>query len=182
MQQTIIIHGSPEESEYHDANVASPSNSHWIPWLQKQLTLQDQISIAPEMPKPYDPTYSEWYDVMNQFTITNETVVIGHSSGAGFLLRYITENCDSLPKRLILIAPWLDIDRELSDKNFFDFTIDNSLTNRVTVHIFISSDDGDSVLTSSDYIREQLPSAIVHRFSDRGHFCDTTLPELLDIL
>jgi len=44
------------------------------------------------MPEPYSPDYAKWCSVFKQFVIDSDTQLIGHSCGAGFLLRYLSEN------------------------------------------------------------------------------------------
>lgn len=86
MKTAIIIHGMPPKEEYFNAEYPSSSNKHWIPWIQKQLILNGILAQTPEMPEPYDPDYTKWYSVFEQFTIDGDTQLIGHSCGGGFLL------------------------------------------------------------------------------------------------
>jgi hypothetical protein len=181
MKNTIIIHGSPDREEYYDRATPSPSNSHWIPWLQKELNFRDEISVVPEMPAPYDPLYSDWDDVISQYVIDTHTTLIGHSSGGGFLLRYLSEHPEINPARVVLIAPWMDPDHELSTP-FFDFVIDAEITERTDLHIFTSSDDSDSCVRSFQLLENALPDATYHKYDDRGHFCSAEFSELLDVL
>jgi hypothetical protein len=186
MKQTIIIHGSPEQDNFFDPTIASPSNCCWIPWLQKQISLRNEIAQAPEMPKPYDAIYEEWVDIFSQFHINNETILVGHSCGGGFLLRYLSEHPECKPAKVILVAPWLDPEKEFSTE-FFNFQIDSGLGKRTELHLFISADDFEAVQTSLKIIKTELSDIIYHRFSDKGHFDDFTenpkeFPELLEII
>ncbi len=131
------------------------------------------------MPRPYDPNYADWSAVMDQFDIDHATTLIGHSSGAGFLLRYVSENIGKTPQQLILVAPWMDPNRELTDVGFFDFEIDSTITDICDVHVFISRDDGVEMLDTVTLIQRELPKATVHEFTNRGHFCTAEFPELL---
>lgn len=138
------------------------------------------------MPTPYDPIYEEWVAVFEQFTISDETTLVGHSCGGGFLLRYLSEHRVITPKRVFLIAPWLDPEPHDLSTNFFSFTIDATLPERVDVHIFTSSDDFEACLKSLELIEQAIPTATYHRYTDRGHF-DTEakcfeFPELLDVI
>jgi predicted alpha/beta hydrolase family esterase len=182
MKNTIIIHGAPEKSEYRDVNTPSPSNSIWIPWLQKHLALRDEISVALEMPRPYDGIYSEWVEVISSYKINSETVLIGHSCGAGFLLRYLSENQNLQPAKVIFIAPWLDPEPHELTTPFFDFKIDTTLAERTDLLIFMSSDDLEGCLKSFEIIKSELPNAHYYEFTDKDHFCTPELPELLELL
>lgn len=180
MKQVIIIHGTPDKEEYYGDVYSSPSNFQWIPWVQKQLNKKDIISQALEMPHPFDPVFSEYCEVFNQMKIDSQTVLVGHSSGAGFLLRYFSEHLDLTPAKIILVAPWIDPEREFN-KGFFDFEIDKNLVERTGLHIFMSSDDTEQ-LSSFKIVKEKLPNAIYHEFTDRGHFLTSELPELLEVI
>jgi predicted alpha/beta hydrolase family esterase len=189
MKQVIIIHGLPDEEEFYGNEHPSPSNAHWIPWLQKQLNKKDMLSQALEMPKPYFPNYKDWADVFSQMKISNETILIGHSCGAGFLMKYLSEHSNVNPKQVVLIAPWMDAENYLGEQgnNFFDFELDKNLGNKSEVHVFISSDDEDSILDAVKKIRTEMPNVVYHEFTDKKHFTKNHLgieefPELLEVL
>lgn len=182
MKQVILIHGAPYEEEFYNSEKPSPSNTNWFPWIQKQLALKDVISVAPEMPKPYDPIYSDWADVFKQFSINSETILIGHSCGGGFLLRYLSENKNVQPAKVVLIAPWLDPEPHELTTLFFDFTIDTQLSERTDLHIFMSVDDFEGCLKSFEIIERELPSAHYHKFTNREHFTEQEFPELLEVI
>jgi len=92
MRQVILIPGMPDEKDYKEDVWPAGSNAHWFAWVQKQLSRQDILCQSLEMPHPYNPTHKDHCFVMNQVTIHEETVLVGHSLGAGFLLRYLSEN------------------------------------------------------------------------------------------
>lgn len=108
MNHVVLIHGAPYEEEFYNPEKPSPSHTNWFPWLQKQLALKDEISVAPEMPHPYNPIYEDHCAVFEQMKISNETILVGHSCGGGFLLRYFSEYPELHPKKIILVAPWID--------------------------------------------------------------------------
>lgn len=186
MKQVILIHGSPTEKSFRDKSFPSPSNSHWIPWIQKQIVLKDELAQALEMPKPYLPDYEEWQNVFMQMNVSNETIVVGHSSGAGFLLKYFCEYPEVYPKKMILVAPWIDTEKIYSD--FLDFEIIPDLVNKTELHMFTSLDDeGDAIQESFQILREKFPTAHWHEFTNKGHFCEGDLEtkefrELLEVI
>ncbi len=185
MNQVILIHGAPEDEREYYEYPDSPSNAHWFPWIQKELCKHEVISVAPEMPKPYDPFYEDWVKVFEQFKISNETTVIGHSCGAGFLLRYFSEHSNLVVKKIILVAPWIDPEPKELSTDFFGFTFDSDLSKRISLSIFTSTDDYDPCIKSLAIIEKELPNVNYHRFTDKGHFVDSSLgtkafPELLE--
>lgn len=191
MKQIILIHGLPDKEEVLGDVWPSPSNAHWFPWVQKQLTRQDILCQALEMPQSYNPTYIEHERVLNQMEISKETILVGHSCGGGFLLRYFSEHPELSPKKVILVAPWLDGDgylKELnSESDYFNFEIDPTLAERTQLHCIYSTDDEKDILDSVDRIQKELPDIIAHTFTDKGHFTEPDMgtkefPELLDII
>lgn len=180
MKQVILIHGAPYEKEFYNPEKPTPSNGCWLPWVQKQLSLKGLLCQALEFPRPYDPIYEEWLKVMEYISIDPETILVGHSCGGGFLIRYLSEHPEKLPGKVILVAPWLDTDHELTTP-FFNFEIDSQLTERTELHVLMSADDGPQ-LDSFKIVREKLPNAIFHEFTDKGHFTRSTIPEIMDLL
>lgn len=180
MKQVILIHGAPYKDEFYKPENQTPSNAFWFPWLQKQMAMRDVLCQSLEFPRPYDPIYADWVSVFEQMKIDEETTPIGHSCGGGFLLRYLSENKNLKPRQVILVAPWIDPEHQLSTP-FFDFEIDSTLPDRTALHILMSSDDEEQ-LSSFAIIQEKLPSAIYHRYTDREHFCKNEIPEVLELL
>ncbi len=186
MKNAIIIHGSCSREEYFDDKYPSLSNSHWLPWLQKQLLIKNILTQAPEMPEAYNPVYEEWAKELERFEVNEKTILVGHSCGGGFLLRWLTENKVKVNK-LVLVAPWLDPQRKKSS-DFFDFSLDSTLNDRVgEIHLLFSEDDKDDILESVKIIQLSIPEISIHRFTNHGHFCLSHMktdhfPELLDII
>ena len=74
----VIVHGaygSPEEA--------------WFPWLASKLReLGFKVSV-PKMPTPEGQTLENWLKVFDEQVkdLDEETVLVGHSIGATFILR-----------------------------------------------------------------------------------------------
>jgi predicted alpha/beta hydrolase family esterase len=188
MKQVILIHGQPEKEDVFGDVWPSESNSHWLPWIQKQLSRKDILCQALEMPHPYNPMYQDHCSVLDQMNISHETILVGHSLGGGFLLRYFSEYPEKIPAKIILVAPWVDTDNYLKDQGnkFFDFTIDQELVKRTHIDCIYSTDD-EETLDSVYKIREALPNITCYEFTNKGHFTEPDLgtkefPELLEII
>lgn len=186
MKNAIIVHGWNSKNEYFDEGELSPSNRHWIPWLQKKLLMLGYHTQTPEMPEPHTPKYDLWKSEFEKFKPEESDILIGHSCGGGFLLRWLSENKTNHEK-IILVAPWLDPFRE-ETTDFFEFDIDPEITNRTpNTHLFISDDDEKSIADSYDKIFNVLPEIRTHNFSDKGHFTENDLgskkfPEILELV
>lgn len=168
MKTAIIIHGMPDREEYYGLEFPSASNSHWFPWLQKQLLVRDVLAQTPEMPEPYHPVYEKWQAVFEQFPVNEDTILIGHSRGAGFVLRWISEH-DVQVGQVFLIAP--SITPNPSEDGFDGFNIDPHFLSKTSkTVVFYSTDDEPEILESVAKIREVIPTIEVREFTDKGHF------------
>ena len=189
MKNAIIVHGKPGKKEYYSSEFPAQSNMHWIPWLQKQLLIKDIEAHTPEMFKSFAPDYKRWQQEFERYDCGPETILVGHSCGGGFLVRWLSEQPEVRVDKLVLVAPWLDPERE-DTKDFFEFTIDSDLSNRVKeIHIFKSLTDEQSVLQSINIINQEISENITeHVFEDAGHFClgnkmeSEEFPELLAVV
>ena len=185
MRTAIILHGTPSEEEYLEPFGASQSNKHWIPWLQHQLIINGYHTWTPELPLPHKPNYSLWKEEFERYTLDENSLLIGHSCGGGFLLRWLSETKRKI-KRTVLVAPWLD-PNERKDPDFFDFTLDPELTKRTDLHIFASDNDAEDIAESVTIIKDICSDAHYRLFNGYGHFCLADLrserfPELLETL
>jgi predicted alpha/beta hydrolase family esterase len=187
MKTAILLHGKPSQEEYYSPDVPSLSNSHWFPWLQKQLLIHDIATQTPEIPNSWDPHYPTWSAELERYDITPETILVGHSCGGGFLVRWLSEHPEVRVGKVVLVAPWLDPDRE-DTTDFFDFTIDPTLADRTSgLTIFNSDNDYASIHKTVQILRDAIPDIAYREFHRYGHFTLTAMktepfPELRDEL
>ena len=187
MKSAIILHGMPSKEEYYDISSKTQSSSHWLPWIQKQLIVSGILAQTPELPHPYEPKYEDWLDVFKQLTLNEETMLVGHSCGAGFLIRYLSENSVHVGK-VALVAPFLD--KKYSDATalFFEFIVDKDFVSKTKeVKVFYSTDDEQDILESVKLLKEQVKDIRYVEFTNKGHFTYGTMkteefPELKDFL
>ena len=171
MKNAIILHGTGSKEEYYSLEYPSASNSHWFPWLQKNLIANDILAITPEMRDNFTPDYDAWRTEFERYDITAETVLVGHSCGGGFLVRWLSEHPEVQVGKVVLVAPWLDPENE-KENGFFDFVIDPDFPQRTQgVTIFNSDDDMDAVQVSVKEIMEETEGIKINEFHEYGHFC-----------
>ncbi len=179
MKTAIIIHGMPSKEEFYDPKTPPPSSFQFLPWLQKQLYMKDIYAQLPLMPVPYNPVYEDWKRVFENFELNDDTILVGHSCGGGFLVRWLSENKRRVGK-VILVEPWIDEEKELKT-GMFDFKIDKDFPSRTEKTVVLVGEDIDSDLKlSTDKLREVLVGAkFVEVPGKQNHFCNPTLPEIL---
>lgn len=186
MRHAIILHGKPDITEQFDASLPSPSNNHWIPWLQKQLLMKGIQAQTPEVPEAHKPMYGLWQRELERYEIDENTILVGHSCGAGFLVRWLSEN-DVKVDKVLLVAPWLDPEKTAGD--FCEFEIDPNLDRKAKeLHILYSLDDpAKTIKPSVELLKKKLKNYKYHEFKNKGHFCleemkTDAFPELLELI
>lgn len=187
MNRAIILHGMPSKEEYYDITLAdSQSNSHWLPWLQQQLCQRDILAQTPEMPFPFAPDYQSWKNQFELLKPDNNTLLVGHSCGGGFIIRWLSENPDIDIAKVVLVAPWLDIEKQAG--SLFDFSINKNIYNQVNlgIDVLYSTNDHIELKTSLKFIQENINNIKFHEFINYGHFTLSSMktckfPELLNI-
>jgi predicted alpha/beta hydrolase family esterase len=172
VKRAIIIHGWAHKQEYYDLKFPTSSNSHWIPWVSKQLIVRDVHAIAPEMPNSFYPEYKIWKKEFERYEIDEETALVGHSCGGGFLVRWLSEHPEARVGNVVLVAPWMGIrpDQEF-DATFFGFTINPNIAAQTKkLVIFGSSNDVSEIKDSIQLLREKLNNVMYREFEKFGHF------------
>lgn len=187
MKTAIILHGMPSKEEYLKSEGQSPSNSHWLPWLQHELIISGVLAQTPELPEPYEPDYEKWKKVFEQFPVNEDTILVGHSCGAGFLVRWLSEVNVRVGK-VALVAPWINPSSTIPQSDFFDFQINTEIVAKVeAIKLFVSLDDDQEELDTAKLLEESIPGLQIQEFTDRGHFTRNHMgteefPELRDYL
>jgi len=175
-----------EEEQFFDPNSESSSNSHWVPRLQKQLLINSIFTQTPEMPIPYLSNYELWKKEFERFDINENTILVWHSWGAGFIIRWLSENNIRVNK-VALVAPWLNIDRE-EDIDFFNFKLDRNFISKTKDLLVLSSKtDMDIIIKTVNYLKNEIKEIKIKEFEDMWHFCIEDMwtrefPELLEYL
>ncbi len=186
MKNAILLHGWVTLDEFGDVDRPTPSNSHWIPWLSKQLMLRDVHTVAVEMPKADLPVYEDWKHEFERYDVTPETILVGHSCGAGFLARYLSEKPEVMASTLVLVAPSLGLSWD--DRSFFNFEFSGTMVNRVdNIVIIYAEDDRQYIQEAVKIYAQKLPTAKLVTLKTGGHLTykemgKTDFPELLDAI
>lgn len=175
MKSAILLHGKLGKEEYYDPQVPSASNYHWFPWLQKQLIVNGIKADTPEVPLAFDPRWNVWVKEVERFEMTPETILVGHSCGAGFWVRYLSERKNLRVGRVVLVAPALGYDG-WGRKFFGDFLMDTGLVARTGgVTVFNSDNDDDSIQRAVKEIIKEIPGIGYQEFH-LGHFTQESMP------
>lgn len=126
MNKAIILHGTGCSSELY-----------WYPFIKRNLEEREYDVWVPNLPNSDKANLSEWLPfVLENGNIDENTIIIGHSSGATLILS-ILEKINCKIKQAILVAGFLDIDSNILQASY-DW---NKIKNNVEDIIFINSDN-----------------------------------------
>ncbi len=158
----------------------------WKDTLQEELGPTFDVFQA-RMPNSTNANYAEWKIMFDKILekVDDDIVLIGHSLGGLFLVKYLSENNSAKKiKSLFLVSTPFD---EANEQSLGSFVIDASKVESIegkTDHIFLyySKDDPLVRLSESDKYLKKLPNALLQTFDNRGHFRQEKFPEIVNDL
>lgn len=105
MEKAFIFHGT-----------GAGKYDHWFPWLKNKLEENGVEVCRPEFPTPEDQTLENWLEILDEqeMEIDENTVLIGHSLGAVFILNLLNRR-DLDIESAFLISAWTGL---LGDEDF----------------------------------------------------------------
>lgn len=180
----IIVHGS-NVNEKEGRELPLENERHWKPWLKKELEKR-KITVSNYLyPEDWLPNYEKWKKVFEKNKLDENSVLIGHSAGTAFILRWLAENKKKVDK-LILIAPSIiKSGKYLNTSKLKDFIFDSSLKEYFNdLIIFYADNDDEDIVKSAKVIRDKLGGKLIE-LKGRGHFIEQHMktkefPELLN--
>lgn len=191
--QIILIHGGDTYDTYEEyltflKNVTIETDyftkQSWKQSLAERLGEGVEV-LAPSMPNKLNAKYEEWkiwFEKLIPF-FEPEIILVGHSLGGIFLVKYLAENI--LPRKIkgiFLVAP--PFDDKNSEYSLADFVLPHNfkrLQQQCSAMTFYQSSD-DDVVPYADFekYKQVLPKAMFKSFTDRGHFSQEEFPELVE--
>lgn len=185
----IIIHGCPSDEEKAMDPKTMTYDKHWLPWTKKELEKIGIKTEIPLMPSPWAPVYENFKSEFEKLEVNENTILIGHSCGCAFLVRWLSESRKEIYK-LILVAPWKVDDYGGKDKyreEFYGYQIDNSIKERVKKIIMFTSNNEDEEGKQSLKIFHKAIGGNIINLDNHGHYClgdmgTKIFPELLEVI
>lgn len=182
----IFCHGVMDPEQDWNNQEYNPTKG-WKYWLQFMTETQhDVLTQMPCFPHAHAALmkYDEWAAIMDKQDINENTVLIGHSAGGGFVLKYFANHPQLRVKQIILVAPWCDAENWQPNGFYKNIDFNSNVISRTKngIDILVSDDDASYILSSVNKIKQNLPNVRVHQFSGYGHFVRQQLPEILSII
>lgn len=194
-KQVLVIHGGDTFETYEeylnflrgykiDIERYKSDKSDWKPWLRQKLGADYEV-ILPIMPNKTNAQFSEWKIWFEKcFPYLNDGVIlIGHSLGGTFLVKYLSENKFSKKiKAVFLVGAVYNLDSEGYSLVCFALPKKLNLQTENTM-IYHSKDDPVVPFFALEQFKKALPNAQTKIFENSGHFNQEEFPELAqDIL
>jgi predicted alpha/beta hydrolase family esterase len=171
MNKLVILHGT----------MGSPEGN-WFRWLEAKLKKKSLETWVPWLPHAEQPSLSEWLDFVKEecpFEIDEDTIVVGHSSGAILALLLAQENGHKVGK-VICVSVFHDNSLEWdANARLFDVTFDwMKIQANVSERILcIHSDDDPYVpLDQAKYVADSVGAEMIV-VQNQGHFNLEKSPE-----
>ncbi|KAK2144974.1 hypothetical protein LSH36_714g01001 [Paralvinella palmiformis] len=160
-------------------------SSNWYAWARDKLKELPGVEVTlTNMPDPVLARKSVWVPFMHEKLHCSEnTVIIGHSSGAEAAMRY-TEKYKV--KGIILVsACFTDLGSETEKvSGYYDdpWLWEEIKSNTDFIIQFGSEDDPFISFKSEQCVVAENLQSDFRKFSDRGHFMSSTFPELINTI
>lgn len=191
-KQILIIHGGTVFDSYDDyldylrnykiTSLEDLKFKDWKSSLEEGLGEEFEI-IRPVMPCKRNAKYLEWQIWLEKFFpfLRDNIILIGHSLGATFWLKYLAEN--NFPVKIsqlhLVAAPLTETNESLGD--FAPPAQLDKLAQQVNkIYLYYSQDDPVVPFSDLEVLATKLPPAEKIIFSNYQHFRLENFPELAD--
>ena len=170
--RVILIHG----------NGGGTAGDIWFPWLERELSALGLVVINRTFPDNVKARARFWLPFLEELGADEQTILIGHSSGAVAAMRYAETH--RLAGSILVGVCHTDLGD--ADEAASGYYRDPWQWSRIREHqpwiaIFNSTDDPHIPIAEARFVAAQL-KARYFEFTDRGHFVDSCeFPEIVDI-
>lgn len=163
MKTAIILHGT----------LGTP-DGNWFQWLKNELEQKGFTVWLPQLPEADKPSLREWNDFVKDhcpFPIDNQTLIVGHSSGAILALVLAQSDTEKIGA-IVAVSVFHDNSLRWEPNNkLFDVSLDwAAIRNGVSKLYLIHSDNDPYVpLGQARYVAQKTGAEFMV-MPDQGHF------------
>jgi predicted alpha/beta hydrolase family esterase len=168
----VLIHG----------NGGCTAADFWLPWVERELAGLGLDVVNRTFPDNVKARARYWLPFLEELGADDRTVLIGHSSGAVAALRYAESH--RIRGSVLVSVCHTDLgDAGERASGYFSAPWD---WERIRAHqewigIFHSADDPHIPVAEPRFVAARL-GASFFELADRGHFIDSTFPELVQFV
>lgn len=164
-------------------NQNAAMSQFWYPYLKKELEKIGVEAIAKNMPDPELARKAYWLPFIEEQTDGDkQTILIGHSSGAVAILRYLENH--KIEGAAIIGACYTDLgDEKERASGYYDnpWQWEKIKQNAKWIIQFASAYDPYIPLDEARYVRDKI-NPEYYEYTDRGHFMQNAFPELVETI
>lgn len=187
MKQLVFIHGGETFATYDDYltwlralpyDPKKETPKRWRDGLLEELGEKWEGHV-PLMPGKYNAKYPEWelwFEKVIPY-LNDNVVLIGHSLGGFFLLKYLSEHTFpvSVAGTFLVASPFY------IRGGGFDApeSVEQFISQAGQTFLYYSEDDTIVPFATLEKYRALVPNATIRTFADRGHFLSPEFPEIL---
>jgi predicted alpha/beta hydrolase family esterase len=168
----LLIHG----------NGGSNSADSWLTYAERELSNLGYEVINRSFPDAVKARAIYWLPFIEELGADENTVIIGHSSGAVAAMRYAQDH--RILGSVLVGACYTDLG-EPSERvsGYYDAPWDWAAirAHQQFIHLYASDTDPYIPIAEPRFIQKQL-RAKYFELAKRGHFQDNELPEVIDAL
>jgi len=182
----VIVHGSPTKDRTRQKSFIPQHKSHWLPWIKGKMEDKGIKVFSPEMPTPWAPEYDEWKKIMDKYDVGEDSILIGHSAGGAFMVRWLSETKKKI-RKLILVSPGKSgHERKKELTKFYGKGNYGKIKENVgEIVIFTADDDLEYHIPVAHEYESELGGKLFHYGKGYGHFTESGMgkkefPELLN--
>ena len=171
--KAVLIHG----------NGGSTAGDHWLPYLERELTALGLDVVNRTFPDNVKARARIWLPFLEQLGAGEDTILIGHSSGAVAAMRY-AETHRLLGSILVGVCHTdLGDGGEAASGYYRDpWQWEQIRRNQQWIGIYQSTDDPLIPVAEARFVATQLRCSYFE-FTDRGHFIDSReFPEVVQFV
>jgi len=155
----------------------------WRPYLKEELEKLGISVINIDFPDPVLASMKVWLPYLKELGADENTILIGHSSGAEATMRYAENN--KLFGTVLIGACYTDLSlQNEKEAGYYDapWQWDNIKNNQKWIIQFHSTDDPFIPIEEARFVHEKLDTDY-QEFNNRGHFGDgKEFPELIEAI
>jgi hypothetical protein len=141
------------------------------------------------MPNKNMASYKAWkirFEKIFPYLNDEYLIIVGHSLWAMFLVKYLWEN--KFPKKIkqlhLMSTVFDESDMSDEEKYAWDFAYDPKIIPNIEdqaeeIFLYHSTDDDLVPYSHTEKIKAYLPKAKLMTFTDRGHFFQSEIPEII---
>ena len=173
---------SPLKAIIVPGNGGDRPTDRWLPYVTAELGKFGILVTNVEFPDPVIARQEYWLPFLKKLGADENTILIGHSSGAIAAMRYAETN--EIYGTVLVGSYHTDLGMESEkESGYFDLPWDWRAIqeNQKWIIQFASTDDPFIPIEEARYIRDHLNTEY-HEFTDRGHFGSDQkeFPELVE--